>query len=138
MADTPAPDTGIYIDSIGGQCPVEAEGTIDGEHFYFRSRGERWSLGVGGEIYGDPIWQYSEAYGTWPDAGWITEDQARQFIAQAAAKWRASRQSAAGETTDGAACELCSGGGWIEAYSQRPPSFLVCPSCFNPGEQPCP
>lgn len=135
---TPTPDPGIYIASIGGQCPVEAEGTVDGEHFYFRSRGARWSLGIGGEIYGDPIWQYSEAYGTWPDAGWITEDQARRFIALGAAKWRAGRPAAACETRDDPVCETCEGGGWVSRHSERPPAFEVCPSCHNPGGNPCP
>jgi len=82
------PDPTIIITEIGGNCPVQAEGTIDGKPFYFRARGALWSLGVGGEPCGEPEWECVEPYGVWPDAGWITEDQARGFIAQAARQWK--------------------------------------------------
>ena len=81
-------DPGIIIEYLGGNCPVQGEGTIDGKPFYFRSRGAAWSLGVGGEPVGKPDWEIQEAYGTWPDAGWITEDEARAFIAKGAKLYR--------------------------------------------------
>ena len=31
----------LAIDWIGGNCPVQAEGTIDGKRFYFRSDVQR-------------------------------------------------------------------------------------------------
>ena len=75
----------IVIDWIGGNCPVQAEGTIDGKSFYFRSRGEFWRLDIDGDTdAGEPEWSYGEPYGSWPDAGWITEDEARAFIAKGA------------------------------------------------------
>lgn len=37
---------GITIDSIGGNCPVQAEGSFDDKRFYFRARGEEWSFTV--------------------------------------------------------------------------------------------
>lgn len=37
----------IRIDSLGGNCPVQADGFIDGEPFYFRSRGQHWSIEIG-------------------------------------------------------------------------------------------
>lgn len=79
----------VVIDLIGGNCPVQAEGTIGGEPFYFRARGARWSIGVGGEPVGAPVWHYEEPYGDWPEAGWITEEEARAFIAKAAGLWAA-------------------------------------------------
>ncbi|RVT96202.1 hypothetical protein EOD42_13885 [Rhodovarius crocodyli] len=94
MADHALPMPGIIIETLAGQCPVEAEGTIDGEPFYFRSRGAHWTLGIGGEVIGDPRWQYREPYGTWPDAGYITEEQARRFIAEGAARYRAAAEVA--------------------------------------------
>jgi hypothetical protein len=79
-------ETEIQIEMIGGNCPVQAEGTILGEPFYFRARGERWSLGIGEDPVGAPDWYYEEPYR--PDepfaAGWMSLDEARGFIKQAA------------------------------------------------------
>ncbi len=73
------------IETIGGQCPVQAEGRIGGKtEFYFRSRGERWSLSIGGrDVILRPKWYYEEPCGSWPEAGWISEEQARSFIDKA-------------------------------------------------------
>lgn len=86
----------IDIDSIGGNCPVQAEGTINGWPFYFRARGEHWSLSVaepGFEACGEEVWDYEEEYGDGPyAAGWMEVDEAHGFIAKAAAlfvAWRA-------------------------------------------------
>jgi hypothetical protein len=74
----------LSIDSIYGNCPVQAEGHFGGERFYFRSRGARWSMNIGGrDVVGNPDWRYEEPYGEFPDAGYITEDQARDFINKA-------------------------------------------------------
>lgn len=50
MSDTPPipPASGIDIEWLSGVCPVQAEGTIDGEPFYFRARGARWHIEIGG------------------------------------------------------------------------------------------
>jgi hypothetical protein len=107
---------GILIESLYGNCPVQADGTIDGEPFYFRARGDEWAIEIGpgnthlvvealdvtegtGEekraasdrIEALDYWRYEEAYGEWPDAGWMTEDEARAFIAKGAELWRASK-----------------------------------------------
>ena len=38
------------IESIGGMCPTQAEGTLnDGRRFYFRARHGVWSLQVGSD-----------------------------------------------------------------------------------------
>jgi hypothetical protein len=77
------------ICQIGGNCPVQAEGTIDGSEFYFRARGERWSIGIGSEPVGDPEWYYEEPYGSEPfAAGWMTVEEASAFIEQAADRYR--------------------------------------------------
>lgn len=84
----------IEIDWLGGNCPVQAEGTVDGEPFYFRARGEHWSMGIGGEPVGYPAWKIKENYpGDQFAAGWMAEDEARTFIEKAAAAWAAQRQS---------------------------------------------
>ena len=77
--------SGLQIDLIGGNCPVQAEGTVDGVPFYFRARGRRWQIGVGsdpvGATMGAPGWHYEEPYGDDAyAAGWMTEDEAMVFI----------------------------------------------------------
>lgn len=84
----------IIITSLGGNCPVQAEGTIDGKEFYFRARGERWSMSIGGsDVVGDPEWYYEEDYGAGPfAAGWMSEDEARAFIDKAAGLYAAQAE----------------------------------------------
>lgn len=84
----------IEIDWIGGNCPVQAEGRIDGRGFYFRARGESWSLELAEE--GEPVdyegsaWSHEEEWGDGPyAAGWMPEKTAREMIAKAAQLWRA-------------------------------------------------
>lgn len=84
--DQPKMTPEIAIAWLGGNCPVQAEGTINGKEFYFRARGDEWSLRIGGtDVVSAPEWRYSEDYGDDPfAAGWMTEDEARGFIAKAA------------------------------------------------------
>jgi hypothetical protein len=72
----------LEIDWIGGNCPVQAEGTFDGHAFYFRARGTVVTLDVG-----DDEWSWTGPQYEWPDAGWISEDTARAFIADAYDEW---------------------------------------------------
>jgi hypothetical protein len=44
-----------YEQGPGGQCPVQAEGKINGLPFYFRSRGVSWSLSIAATPDGDPL-----------------------------------------------------------------------------------
>lgn len=76
----------IKIDMLGGCCPVQAEGTIDGKPFYFRARGASWSMSIGGsDIVGNPDWYYKQAYGDDAfSAGYMTEEEAITFINQSA------------------------------------------------------
>lgn len=81
---------GLTIDYLGGNCPVQAEGTLDGLPFYFRARGEHWSFRVGGaDVVSAPEWEYEEFYGEWPAAGWMTEAEAVAAINKAESLWRA-------------------------------------------------
>lgn len=97
-------EAGIQIDMLGGNCPVQADGLIDGEPFYFRARWDSWSLSIGSDyedhssigkngrdVVGRPRWFYEEDYGDGPyDAGWMPEDDARKMIAKGAALFRAA------------------------------------------------
>jgi hypothetical protein len=71
------------LDRVGGFCPVQAEGTFEGEHFYFRARGNRWAFYIGKttDPLGDPTWTYGESYGKKEfEAGWMSEAKAVGFI----------------------------------------------------------
>jgi len=69
------------IDTIGGNCPVQAEGTIlGGTAFYFRARGDHWSIGIGGDVVGNPDWHHEEPY---DNAGWMSESAALDLIDKA-------------------------------------------------------
>lgn len=85
----------ILVETIGGNCPVQAEGTVNGNPFYFRARGQAWSLCIGGEdVVAQPEWFWRQSYGTEPfEAGWMTEDEARGFIQAAAERWAAGAPS---------------------------------------------
>jgi len=96
MDENTTPD--IEIDFLGGNCPVQAEGRINGQRFYFRSRGQSWTLGIGGELIETPAWEHAEWYGEWPEAGWITTEQAEAFIRQAAERY--ARGEAGGRLED--------------------------------------
>ncbi len=92
---------GIFIlEGPYGSCPVQAEGMIDGTAFYFRSRGDGWSFGVGRDPVGDPAWEFRRRCYQWPDAGYITVEEAMALINHAAALYRLSCQIER-EATDG-------------------------------------
>lgn len=73
------------IVEIGGNCPVQAEGTVEDKPFYFRARGNSWSMGIGGDPISAPEWSMSRAYGVGDpfSAGWMTTSEARAFIEEA-------------------------------------------------------
>lgn len=92
-----------YEEGPSGNCPVQAEGTINGFPFYFRSRGGHWSLSIANEKNGDPLdYEHSRVHreeynGVNRDepqdfhghsvrfaAGWAEPDECRAFIERAA------------------------------------------------------
>lgn len=79
----------VIIDQIGGNCPVQAEGTICGKPFYFRARGEGWRMNIGGsDVVGNPEWSFYQEYGDDPHAaGWMSVEDAAAFIRMAADKY---------------------------------------------------
>lgn len=82
----------VSIDWIGGNCPVQAEGRIDNKPFYFRARGQHWSIGVGGEPVDHPAWSYDEDYGDDQHAaGWMEIPVALELINKAATLYRKSK-----------------------------------------------
>ena len=69
-----------------GNCPVQAEGTVNGNPAYFRARGDGWSFAVSLpgvdpveiDSVSDPraVYYREGDWGAWPDAGWMTEAEA--------------------------------------------------------------
>lgn len=104
----------IEVHSIGGNCPVQAEGEIDGKEFYFRARGGHWSIGIGGDPVTNPDWYFEAPYldkepETHPvvgemhfSAGWMPESAALSFIHTAAVLYANTRVTtpATPEATD--------------------------------------
>lgn len=83
----------IKVNWLGGNCPVQAEGTVGGKKFYFRARYGHWSLSIGDDPVPSPEWYYEEEYGTEPfDAGWMSEDEVRAFIAKAVGLYEAANK----------------------------------------------
>jgi hypothetical protein len=81
-----------YSNGPCGTCPVQAEGTINGYPFYFRSRHARWSLHVAATKESDPLddgaWAIAEDYPVKEakeearrvSAGYATKDECIAFI----------------------------------------------------------
>ncbi len=95
------PMAGMVVGRAGGQSPVQSYGVIDGKDYYFRSRGEHWSMSIGEtDTHPSPDWYYEERYGAWPDAGGISAEQAYDFIAEAAEKFRSGVPTMTTRTVD--------------------------------------
>lgn len=80
-------EIGCGITSAGGNCPVQIEGVVRGKPFYFRARGDSWSLGIGSD------WKIQKDYGTWPDAGWMPLHEAYDFLLGAITEWLDHRRN---------------------------------------------
>lgn len=92
----------LVIKHLGGFCPVQAEGTINGHPFYFRARHEEWTLGIA-EWGQDPIdidfehqgYFVLQPYGEGPEeAGYMTHEVARAIIQEQAEIYAQKRSSA--------------------------------------------
>ena len=95
---------------IGGFCPVQGYGNVDGMNWYFRARGDAWSFevwdapfGDGGKLpVGDPLWLAEADYGEGDyDASWMPFSHAWRFIEESIALFRARPQIEAKEPTNG-------------------------------------
>ena len=77
---------GLVIESVGGYCPCQAEGTMNGNPFYFRARHGYWTLCVV-EPGSDPVcWMGDsppvlyEAAGTDEDMGYMEPGTASALL----------------------------------------------------------
>ena len=84
--------------SIGGSCPVQGYGTVDGHAWYFRARGEHWALHIAAIGHDDDVCGAGEdapgwcVWAKWCDdtygAGYMPEAEAWQLIEGAISTWR--------------------------------------------------
>jgi hypothetical protein len=88
--------------AIGGRSPVQGWGRVDGFPWFFRARGDAWSLEiaedpalyeedfpeVGGEVAG---WAAGERWGTWPDASVMTAEVVWSIVETCIARFRSGR-----------------------------------------------
>jgi hypothetical protein len=83
----------LLIESLTAPCPVQAEGTIDGNRFYFRARWDSWSFAVSENSELDPVlidtpehgFYIEQKYGNNPyDAGYMPVEEAKTIIQQCA------------------------------------------------------
>jgi hypothetical protein len=87
------------LSQIGGNCPVQGFGRIDdhpGLAWYFRARGDGWSLDVGppdGTDYvdkADAVFSLAGRWNPWPSAGWMLIEEAETLIRAGLAAFRAA------------------------------------------------
>jgi hypothetical protein len=78
----------LKFEYLGGYCPVQAEGTINGCPFYFRARGNHWSFYVsdeGKKPLSEPTFERREKWGNKPfAAGYMPEKEAKRIIQKCA------------------------------------------------------
>jgi hypothetical protein len=96
---------GVDLLGAGGTCPFQAEGRVDGYPFYFRARGQHWSLQIclnrecatdycSWPYQGQSIWIHKEQYSEEEfAAGWISSMEAAEFIAKAVDIFRSGAHS---------------------------------------------
>lgn len=91
---------GVHIVFTCDQFPVQAEGEVDGERFYFRARWGEMAFNVASNPADDPVSVecgmaegYRDELG-YDDTEYLSLDDAEAFIRAAAVKYRAWKQRA--------------------------------------------
>jgi hypothetical protein len=87
-------DPRIEISSLGGSCPVQGEGMVNGRPFYFRARHDHWSFAIATDPETDPVLIDSPAQGFYVEeeytllgkegAGYMPVEEARAIILRCA------------------------------------------------------
>lgn len=86
--------TGAELVSLGGNCPVQGTGDVDGHWFYFRARGDEWQFHVAAtdaEIFDNDIFYHEEEFGEGFDAGWMHRHEALGCIVKGIGLYRAAK-----------------------------------------------
>ena len=86
----------LEVEYLGGNCPVQAEGTVNGVPFYFRARGQHWSFAIGPDPVAVSLGWEEGFYRSeeWGDslfaAGWMEQNIAMKIIEKCAAEYDSS------------------------------------------------
>lgn len=79
--------SGLIVTSIGGMCPTQAYGTMNGSPFYFRARHGVWTLDVTPPGVDPVAPRQGEALlsmdGDDPTHGWMDESDVMSILQQA-------------------------------------------------------
>ena len=72
----------VVIDTIGGACPTQAEGTVNGIPFYFRARSGAWDFTIGSDPVGQQLTGGAdyEASGDDDTYGWMDTAEVEAII----------------------------------------------------------
>jgi hypothetical protein len=73
----------IEVQQIGGMCPTQGQGTVDGLPWYYRSRRGEWRLCVAEHSDGDPVDRSAVGWcwvGVDDYDGWVPPSVARKLI----------------------------------------------------------
>lgn len=97
-------ENSLEFDYLGGMAPVQAEGTVAGHRFYFRSRYQRWTFSISEHADVSPVEIDSPArgaaygffregeYGSTPfEASYMPEKEARRIIEGCATEYLRER-----------------------------------------------
>jgi hypothetical protein len=80
----------LIIDSVGGLCPCQGEGTVDGYEFYFRARHGAWTFNISLDPNHDAVaaslgrCERFHREGDDPTGGYMEPEVARRIIQQCA------------------------------------------------------
>lgn len=79
----------LKFEYLGGNCPVQSEGKFDDLDFYFRARGQHWSIELIDPTTLQTVFEMrvlycDDNYG----AGWIPRDEAFIIIVSTYFKWK--------------------------------------------------
>ncbi len=74
---------------LGGNCPVQSEGMFDEYEFYFRARGQHWSIELIDPNTLKTVFEMRVEYGEGGfSAGWMPHDEAFMIIVSQYFKWK--------------------------------------------------
>jgi hypothetical protein len=101
LAKTEVPSW-LTVEFLGGECPVQGWGTCGGWSWYFRARGEQWTISASDgsvdaidvDATSDVTFYYEEEYAfgvSQYDAGYMSHDEARHYIVRELSRLRVER-----------------------------------------------